>query len=118
LRVLTDNLNLDINLGERFGERVDLDETRVDGARKATELGDETNITLVDGLVGVRAAETAGNSTESTNGRTESVDHAAIPAGARCILSVGLDDLGVRWLQVLATWRLNIDDGLAGVPGS
>jgi hypothetical protein len=95
LQILTNNLDLDIDLSERLRQRVDLDETRVDGARKATELGDETNIALVDGLVGVRAAKTAGNGAESTNGRTQGVDHAAIPAGAGRILGVGLDDLGV-----------------------
>jgi hypothetical protein len=114
LPTLTNNLDLDIDLSKRLRQRVDLDKTRVDGARKATELGDKTNITLVDGFVGVRAAKTAGNGTESTNGRTKSVDHATIPASARCILGVGLNDLSVRWLEVLATWRLDIDDGLAG----
>lgn len=67
LRYLHD-LDLDIDLYELFGERVDLDKTRVDGASETTELGDETNITLVDRLVGVRAAKAAGNGTESTNG--------------------------------------------------
>jgi hypothetical protein len=93
--ILTNNLNLDIDLSKRLGKRVDLDETRVDGTRKATELGDKTNITLVDRLVGVRAADAAGNGTESSNGRAKSVDHATIPASARRILSIRLDDLGV-----------------------
>ena len=89
------NLNLDIDLHERFGERVDLDETRVDGASETTELGDETNVALLDGLVRVRAADAARNRTEGTDGRTQSIDHAAVPAGARGIFGVGLDDLGV-----------------------
>jgi hypothetical protein len=114
LPTLTNNLDLDINLSKRLRKRVDLDKTRVDGTRKATELGDKTNVTLVDRLVGVRAAEAAGNGAESSNGRTESVDHTAIPAGARRILGVGLDDLGVRRLEVLAAWRLDVDDGLTG----
>ena len=55
------NLNLDIDLYERFGERVDLDETRVDGASETTELGDETNVTLLDGFVLVDCKLTATN---------------------------------------------------------
>lgn len=30
----------------------------------------------------------------------------------RCILGVGLDDLGIAGLQVLAAWRLHLDNGL------
>jgi len=104
------DLDLDVDLHERFGERVDLNETRVDGASETTELGDETNVTLLDVLVWVRAAETARNRTESTDGRAESVDHAAIPASARGIFSIGLDHLRVRWLQVLATRWLDLND--------
>lgn len=108
------NLNLDIDLHERFGERVDLDETRVDGASETTELGDETNVTLFDGLVRVRAADTARNRTKSTDGRAEGVDHAAVPAGARGIFSISFDDLRIRWLKVLATRWLHVDDRVVG----
>lgn len=52
------NLNLDIDLDEALGERVDLDETWVNGAVETTELGDETNVALRDRLVWVRAANT------------------------------------------------------------
>jgi hypothetical protein len=68
------NLDLDVDLDKRFRERVDLDETRVDSASETTELGDETNVSLLDGLVRVRAAETARNGSESTDGRAEGVD--------------------------------------------
>ena len=105
-----DDLDLDVDLHERLRKRVDLDETWVDGASETTELGDETNVTLFDWLVRVGAAETARNGTESTNGRAESVDHAAIPARARSIFGVGLDDLRIRWLKILAAWRLNMND--------
>ena len=111
------NLNLDIDLYERFGERVDLDETRVDGASETTELGDETNVTLLDGLVWVRAANAARDRTESTDGGTQSVDHAAVPAGARGILSISFDDLRIRWLKVFATRWLHVDDGVVGTSG-
>ena len=110
----TNDLNLDIDLYERFGERVDLDETRIDGASESTELGDETNVTLLDGLVWVRAANAARDRTESTDGGTQSVDHAAVPAGARGVFSVGLDDLRIAWLKVLATRWLHVDDGVVG----
>jgi len=89
------NLNLDIDLHKRLRERVDLDETRVDSTSEATELGDQTDITLLDGLVRVWAADAARNRAESANGRAEGVDHAAVPAGTRGIFGVGLDDLGV-----------------------
>lgn len=61
------NLDLDIDLDETLRERVDVDETWVDGAREATELGDETDITLVDGLVGVGTDDAARNGTTSTD---------------------------------------------------
>jgi len=104
------NLNLDIDLNERFGERVDLDKTRVDGTSETSKLGDETDVTLLDRLVWIRAADAARNRTKSTDSRTEGVDHATIPAGARGILSIGLDNLRVRRLKVLATWWLDLDD--------
>ena len=108
------NLNLDIDLHERFGERVDLDETRVDGASETTELGNKTNVTLLDWFVWVGATDTAGNCTQSTNGRTQGVDHAAVPAGARGIFSIGFDDLRIGWLEVFATRWLHIDDRIVG----
>lgn len=109
-----DNLDLDVDLNERFGERVDLDKTRVDSTSKTTELGDETNVTLLDRLVWVGAAEAARNRTKSTDGRAESVDHAAIPASAGSIFGIRLDHLRIRWLKVLATRWLDVDDGVAG----
>jgi hypothetical protein len=44
-----------------------VDKTRVDGAGEATELGDESNIALRDGLVGVGADDAAGNGAEETD---------------------------------------------------
>jgi hypothetical protein len=48
-----DDLDLDVDLDEGFGERVDLDESGVDGAGEAAEFGDEADVALRDGLVGV-----------------------------------------------------------------
>lgn len=56
---------------------------------------------------------TAWNSSQSTDARAEPVDHVAVPTVLRGIFGVGLDDLSVRWLQVLATRRLDLDDGVA-----
>jgi hypothetical protein len=57
--VPTDNLNLDIHRDQAFAERVDLDETWINGTIESTELGDQTNVSLRDGLVGIRAADAA-----------------------------------------------------------
>lgn len=69
-----DNLDLDVDLDQAFGEGIDLDETRVDGARKSSKASDETDIALVDGLVRVRADDTAGNRTEGADAASEGVD--------------------------------------------
>lgn len=61
------DLNLDIDLYERFGKRIDLDETRVDGASETTELGDETNVTLLDGFILVDCKPTTTNKSWSTD---------------------------------------------------
>ena len=41
-----DDLDLDIYLDEFLGQRVDLDETGVDGAVEAAEFGDQTDVAL------------------------------------------------------------------------
>lgn len=53
----TDDLDLDVDLDQPFGEGVDLHETGVDGAVEAAELGDEADVALADWFVGVRAAD-------------------------------------------------------------
>ena len=55
--VRTDDLDLDVDLDQLFGEGVDLDETGVDGAVEAAELGHEADVSLADWFVGVRAAD-------------------------------------------------------------
>jgi len=107
-----DNLNLDINLNKLLGERVDVDKTGVDSAGKSTELGDQANVSLVHGLVRVRAADAAGDSAECTDDSSKSVDHPTVPAVAISIGIIWLDDLCVAGLQVFTTRRLNLDDGL------
>jgi hypothetical protein len=61
----TNNLNFDIDLKEAFAERVDLDETG--RTVESTELGDQTNVTLRDGFIGVRAADAAGKGAHGSN---------------------------------------------------
>jgi hypothetical protein len=63
----TNNLNLDINLDETFAEWVDLDETGINRAIKSTELGDQTDVTLRDRFVGVRADNTTRNGAHGSN---------------------------------------------------
>lgn len=73
-----DNLDLDIDLDESFGQWVDLDQTRVDSSRKATELGDQTHVTLRHRLVGVGADNAAGDGTQETNAASQGIDCAAL----------------------------------------
>jgi hypothetical protein len=69
-----DDLDLDIDLDELLGEGVDVDETRIHGAREATELCYQANIALRHGLVGVRAAETAWDCAKGANDTAKGVD--------------------------------------------
>ncbi len=78
-----DDLNLDIDLDESLGQRVDLDQTRVNGARELAELGDQADVSLRDRLVGVRADDTAGNGAHETNAVSERVDCASVSPAAR-----------------------------------
>jgi hypothetical protein len=99
------SLNLDVDRDETLAERVDLDETRVDSLVETTELGDKTNITLLDVLVRVRADYATRNGTHGTNASTEGVDHGTIPA-----LGVGLALHGgsIALLEVLLLGRHDI----------
>jgi hypothetical protein len=65
--ILTNNLNLDIDLNKTFAERVDLNETGINSAIESTEFGDQTNVTLRDRFIGVRTADAAGEGTHSSN---------------------------------------------------
>ena len=74
----TNDLNLYVDLDELLRQRVDLHETWVDGAIEATELGDETNVSLADWLVWVGANDAAWDGTAATDERTEGVDYALV----------------------------------------
>jgi len=67
-------LDPDVDLGNLLGKRVDLDKAGVDGAVETSELGDETNMALVDGLVRVWAADTAWDGSDSSDACTNGVD--------------------------------------------
>ena len=69
-----DDLNLDIDLNEALGERIDENETGVNGTSELAELGDQADVALRDRLVRVGADNTAGNSTEETDARSKRVD--------------------------------------------
>ena len=66
-------LNLDVDLNEALGERVDPGETRIDCLVETTELGNEADVALTDALIGVGAAEAARDGAEGTNARTKSI---------------------------------------------
>jgi len=57
----TDDLDLDVDLDEAFRQRVDLDETRVDGAVESSELRDQADVPLGHGFVGVGTYDAAGD---------------------------------------------------------
>ena len=102
-----DELDLNVDLDQTLRKRVDLDETRVDGASEAAEPGDETDITLVDWLVWVRAADTAWECAAGTDDITQDADEAAVPTVGARVLLIGVNDPSVRCLQVFALWRLD-----------
>lgn len=69
-----DDLNFDIDLNQALGERVDLDQTRVDSLVEFAKFGDQTDIALVHVFVGVRAYDAARNRTQGSNTGTEAVN--------------------------------------------
>ena len=69
-----DNLDLDIDLDQSLRERIDLDETRVNGANKATEFGDQADVSLRNRLVGIWANHAARDGSKETNAGTERID--------------------------------------------
>lgn len=69
-----DDLDLDVDLNQFFGEGVYFDEARVDGAVEAAEFSDEADVALGDGFVGVRADDAAGDGAAETDAGAEGVD--------------------------------------------
>jgi hypothetical protein len=67
------DLDLDIDLDETLRERINPDQTRIDSALEATELGDKADISLSDGLVRIRAEDAAGDCTAKSNQGAEVV---------------------------------------------
>lgn len=61
------NLDLDVDLKEPLAEGVDLDQAGIDCLVETTELGDETDLTLVDVLVRIGTDDAARNSAQSSN---------------------------------------------------
>ena len=70
-----DDLDLDVDLDELLRQRVDLDQARVDGAVEAAELGDEADVALADGLVGVGAKDAAGDGAAGADDGSKGVDY-------------------------------------------
>jgi len=62
-----DNLNLNVDLDKTFGERIDVDKTRVNCSGESTELGDQTDVTLTDWLIWVWTNDAAWDGATSTN---------------------------------------------------
>jgi len=52
------DLNLDVYLNEFLGQRVDLDKTWVNSAVKTAEFSNQAHVSLGDGLIRVRTADT------------------------------------------------------------
>lgn len=71
-----DDLDLDVDLDQALGERVDFDEAWVHGAPEAAELRDQAHLALRDGLVGVRADDAAWDRAHGSDAAAEGVDHA------------------------------------------
>lgn len=69
-----DDLDLDVHLDEFLREWVDLDKTRVDSPVEAAEFGDEADVALVDGLVGVGTNDAAGDRTAEAHPATQGID--------------------------------------------
>lgn len=69
----TNDLDLYIDLNELLGQGVNLDKTRVDGTVESTELGDQTDVSLTDWLVRVRADDAAWNSSTEPNAGSKRV---------------------------------------------
>lgn len=70
----TDYLDLDVDLDQSFGERVNLDETGVDGAIESTEFGDQSDVSLGYWLVWIGTDDTAWDGSTGSDTRTKCSD--------------------------------------------
>lgn len=62
------NLNFDVDLGELFRQRIDLDQTGIHGAIESAKFGDQSDVTLRNRFVRIRADNAAGNGSEESDG--------------------------------------------------
>jgi len=107
-------LNLNIYLDQVLRQGIHLNQTGIHSSCKATELGDQADISLSNRLVGIRTDDTAWNGAERADDITKGVYHGAVPAMLTRIFGVGLDDARVRGLKILTAWRLDLDEGVVG----
>jgi hypothetical protein len=125
-RARTDNLDLDIDLDEALAERIDLDETGINSSVKTTEFRDEADVSLRDGLVWIRADDTAWNRAHSTDTASQTIDydmlesckiaqgpsasltHASIPAMVSLVALAG-EGLCITRLEIFTFRRLDLD---------
>ena len=74
MKILTNDLDFDIDLDELLGQRVDFDKAGVDCAIESTELRNQTDVSLADWLVRVGANDTTWDRSHETNATSERVD--------------------------------------------
>jgi hypothetical protein len=110
----TNNLHLHVNCNETLRERVNFDQTGINGARKATESSNQANRSLLHRAIWIRAANAARNSTACSDERAESTNHCPVPSMATGIFLIRLQDLGVRRLKVFFTRWFNVNQTVSG----
>ena len=78
MKIRTNDLNFDIDLDELLRQGIYLNQAGIHCAVEPTELGNQTNVSLADGLVRIWANDAAWNGSEETNTISERVDLIAI----------------------------------------
>lgn len=86
-----------------------------EGKRKCG--GGATHVSLRHRLVRVGAADATRHRSHGAEAGPQGGNHGPVPTMRLRVLRIGLDDLRVRWLQVLATRRLDFDDGFVQAAG-
>lgn len=100
----TGNLDLHIDLVKFFAERVDLDKAGVNCLVELAELGHETDVALVDLLVGIGAQYAARDRAEATDAGAKAIDHRTVPA---LWVGIAVDNLSIALLQILLSRTLD-----------
>ena len=106
----TDELDLDVDLNKFLRQRIDSDKTRVLCAVEAAKFGDQANLSLTNSFVRVGADDAARNSATGADNSSKAGDHTAVQAVHRRLLGVRLDNMSDGRLEILAAWRLDLDD--------